>query len=87
MGQVSIETLIQLCLWVTVLLGIVLVAALAMQSWRGRAAGKGASANELLSNFQEMRERGDIDDADYRKIRSVLGTKLQTELKDGKKKT
>jgi hypothetical protein len=34
-----------------------------------------------------MRQRGDINDADYRRIRSVLGDKIQDDLKGGKHKT
>ena len=47
---------------------------------------EGRHASDLLTNFQEMRHEGDISDADYRKIKSVLGEQLQRELKDGKDK-
>jgi hypothetical protein len=57
-----------------------------VQSFRGGATHKGTTTNELLANFQEMRSRGDIDDADYRRIKSVLGAELQRELKDDKDK-
>jgi uncharacterized membrane protein len=86
MGQVSLETWIQLLVWVAVLLGLVIVATLVVQRFRGGAADRGSSASNLLTNFQEMRQRGDISDADYRKIKSVLGDKLQSELNDGKDK-
>ena len=86
MGQVSLETWIQLLLWVAVLLGLVIVATLVVQRFRGDAASKGSSASNLLTNFQEMKQRGDISDADYRRIKSVLGDKLQGELNDGKDK-
>jgi len=82
----STETLIQAILAIGMLIGLVLVGVLIVQSFRGGAAKKGPSANELLMNFQEMRSRGDIDDADYRKIKSVLGAQLHRELKDDKDK-
>ena len=63
-----------------------IVSTLIVQRFRGGAADKGATANELMTKFQEMRKRGDISDADYRKIKSVLGNQLQSELKDGKDK-
>jgi uncharacterized membrane protein len=86
MHQPSAETLVQAILAVGVLIGLVIVGVLIVQSFRGGAADKGSTANELLSNFQEMRSRGDIDDADYRKIKSVLGAELHGELKDDKDK-
>lgn len=82
MGEVSTETWIQLLLWLGVLLGLVIVATHLVQRFRGGAAQKGASPGELLTNFQEMRERGDISDADYRKIKSVLGAQLQNKPKE-----
>jgi len=86
MHHVSNETLIQAILALGVLIGLVVVGVLVVQIFRGGAAGNGPSANELLANFQEMRSRGDIDDADFRKIRSVLGADLHQELKDDKDK-
>jgi hypothetical protein len=86
MHHVSTETLIQAILAIGVLIGLMVVGVLIVQSFRGGATDKGTSANELLTNFQEMRSRGDIDDGDYRKIKSVLGAQLHQELKDDKDK-
>jgi uncharacterized membrane protein len=86
MPQASAETLVQVMLWMTVLIGLVIIGVLVVQRFRGGAADKGTSANELITNFQEMRSRGVISDADYRKIKSVLGAELQSELKDDKDK-
>ena len=86
MPQASAETLVQVMLWMTVLIGLVIIGMLVVQRFRGGAADKGTSANDMLSNFQEMHSRGDISDADYRKIKSVLGAQLHSELRDGKDK-
>ena len=82
----SVDTLAQLLLGMGILVGLVMVGVLIVQRFRGSAAQKGTTASELISNFQEMRSRGDITDADYRKIKSVLGAELHGELKDGKDK-
>jgi hypothetical protein len=87
MGQPSAETLSQLILGMGMLIGLLIVAVLVVQKFRGGAVGKGRTASDLLTNFEEMRSRGDIDDADYRRIKSVLGAELHSELKDGKEKT
>ena len=86
MKQVSAETLVQVILWLCVLIGLVTAAVLVVQRFRGGATEKGHSANELMANFQEMKTRGDLSDADYRKIKAVLGAHLHSELKDGKDK-
>ena len=86
MHYASPETLAQLMLWIGALMGLLVIGVLVVQKFRGGTADKAATTNETLANFQEMRERGDISDADYRKIKSVLGAQLQGELKDGKDK-
>lgn len=86
MRTLSADTLAQLMLWFSVLLGLLTVGVLVVQRFRGGAADRGPSASQLMSNFQEMNQRGDISDADYRKVKSVLGAKLHGELKDGKDK-
>jgi hypothetical protein len=86
MPQASAQTLIQLLLATGILIGLVMIGVLVVQKFRGGAADKGTSANELLANFQEMQSRGDISDADYRKVKSVLRAELQSELKNDKDK-
>jgi hypothetical protein len=86
MYQASADTLGQLIVGLGVLLVLLIIAGLVVQRFRGGAANKGSSANELMSNFQEMRKRGDISDLDYRKIKAVLGEQLQGDAKNGKDK-
>jgi uncharacterized membrane protein len=84
MGQPSLETWIQLGVWGAILLGLLVLAVVVVQRFRGSAAETGARPGDMLTNFQEMRERGDISDADYRRIKSVLGDKIQDDAKGGK---
>ena len=86
MRTMSAETLGQLITGMGLLLGLLIVAVLVVQKFRGGTAEKGSVAKELTANFQEMRSRGDITEADYRRIQSVLGDSLHGELKDGKNK-
>ena len=80
----SADTLVQVTIGLSLLIGLVIVGTLIVQRFRGGSAGKGTTTNELLTNFREMRSRGDITDADYRTIKSVLGAQLHSELKDDK---
>ena len=86
MRTMSAETLAQLITGLGLLLGLLIVAVLLVQRFRGGAAEKGSVAKELAANFEEMRSRGDITEADYRRIQSVLGDSLHRELKDDKNK-
>ena len=82
----SADTLAQLALGVGILIALVIAGSIIVQKFRGGAADKAQDASELIANFQEMHSRGDITDADYRKIKSVLGAKLHSELKNDKDK-
>ena len=76
----------QIAIWVSVLCGLIVVAWLVVQRFRGGAADEGRPESELLTKFQEMRQEGDISEAEYRTIKSVLGEQLQRNVKDGKNK-
>jgi len=68
------------------LIALVLAGVMIVQRFRGNAAGRGGTASELIANFQEMHSRGDITDADYRRIKSVLGEQLHGEFRNDKDK-
>jgi len=82
----SAATAVQIAIWVSVLCGLIVVAWLVVQRFRGGAADEGRPESELLTKFQEMRQEGDISEAEYRTIKSVLGEQLQRNVKDGKNK-
>lgn len=86
MHTMSAETWAQLITGLGLLLGLLIVAVLVVQRFRGGTAERGSAAKELAANFEEMRSRGDITEADYRRIQSVLGDSLHRELKDDKNK-
>jgi len=82
----SPATAAQIAISVSVLFGLIVVAWLVVQRFRGGAAGEGQPESEMLTKFQEMRQEGDISEAEYRTIKSVLGEQLQRNVKDGKNK-
>lgn len=86
METVSRETLVQLFLWLGVLAGLLVLAVLVVQRFRGSAVSKGSTESELLTKFQEMRHEGDISETEYRTIKSVLGAGLQRNVKGDKDK-
>lgn len=50
--------------------------------FRGHSGEDRQSASEWLTNYRELHRQGDISDAEYRTIKTVLGDQLQKELKD-----
>jgi uncharacterized membrane protein len=72
----------QAVLWLTVLLCLLLVAFYIVKRFRDGADDDRLTTSELLTNFREMNRGGDISDAEFRTIKTVLGDRWQTELKD-----
>jgi uncharacterized membrane protein len=72
----------QAVIWTAVLLLVSAAAYYAVGSLRDRDDEDRLTANELLTNFREMHHRGDINDTEFRTIKTVLGTELQRELSD-----
>ena len=86
MKQLSPETFAQLAIWLAVLFGLIAVAVILLAKLRGNAQQSEDSTGQLLSNLQDLHQEGDISDAEYRTIKSVLGAKLQQRVKDDPKK-
>lgn len=69
-------------LWIAVLLVMLVVAYYALRRFRDRIDDDRQTASDLLTNFREMHQEGDISEMEFRTIKTVLGRKLQEELKD-----
>ena len=78
--------LAQVVIWTTVLVMVMAVGWYIVGRFRESSDDDHLTANELLTNFKELHHQGDIDDVEYRTIKTVLGAKLQDELKDADSK-
>src|SRR5262245_12246316 len=76
--------MLQLGIWGGALLLIIVVTSFIVRKLRGSATGNRQNANELLAKFQEMRQEGDINDAEFRNIKAVLGNQIRSDAKSGK---
>ncbi|MEM8734131.1 MAG: hypothetical protein AAGG44_07910 [Planctomycetota bacterium] len=64
---------VQAILAVAVLLIVVYLSILVLARLRPSTSKADMSVEDLAANFEEMRLEGDIDEAELRKIKSVLG--------------
>lgn len=69
------QTPVQAVLSVLVLLALCTGAYFLLAKLRESNNNTQPVTEELLKNFEEMRQEGDISDLEYRNIRSVLGEK------------
>ena len=80
MKQFLLSTPAQLVIWLSVLAVLVAIGGFVVGRLRGRSDEDRQTANDLLTNFRELHDQGDIDAAEFRNIKTVLGGKLQQEL-------
>ena len=86
MKDFLLTTPAQLVIWATVLLVLGAIGAYVVGRFRDNDGDDSLTANELLTNFQELHHQGDIDATEYRTIKTALGVKLREELEDSENK-
>lgn len=72
----------QAVLLVALVCVVVTVSYYLVRRFRDRISDDTPRASDLLTNFREMRHEGDISETEYRNIKTVLGARLQRELRD-----
>ncbi len=70
----------ELAVGVGVLLLITLAGFYLMRRWRDRAGDDENQPGELMTKFREMRSRGELDETEYRTIKTVLAAEFRAEL-------
>lgn len=71
----------QAVLWTAVLAVFLVCAYFVVLKFRDRSERDESDTSDLLSNFRELHERGTLSEAEYRTIKTKLGSTLQQQLK------
>ncbi|MFK7735514.1 MAG: hypothetical protein AB8B50_05790 [Pirellulaceae bacterium] len=83
MVEILQQPTVQAVLSIAVVLALIYAAIVIVGRLRPSTIKADTSVEDLAANFEEMRLEGDIDDAELRKIKSVLGkTKSDSTLAD-----
>jgi uncharacterized membrane protein len=68
--------------WLAVLAILVAIAYYVIGKIRAESVQQEPGASELLSKFRDLHSQGDLEEAEFRTIRTTLAARLQDELKD-----
>jgi uncharacterized membrane protein len=79
MAEFLRSTPAQAIIWTAVLVAISVVAIYFALGFRGAQQDDRTSASDLLSEFRDLHDSGGLSQAEFKKIKSVLGEKLQEE--------
>lgn len=74
--------LAQTVIWSSAGICMMIVGIYAVRRFRGRTGNAHPTTRDLLTNFRELHDVGELDDEEFRNIKTRLGSKLQDELKD-----
>jgi len=70
-----------LVVWLAVLAILVAIAYYVIGKIRAESAQQEPGASELLSKFRDLHSRGDLNEAEFRTIKTTLAARLQDELR------
>jgi hypothetical protein len=73
------STQAQVVIWVSVLFLLAALGIYVISFFRRQTGTPRSSASSMLSQFRELREKGDISPAEFGHIKTMLGPKLQDE--------
>jgi len=76
----------QAVIWITVLVILIAVGAFVVLKFRDRATNAMTPSSDLLTNFREIHHQGELSESEFRTIKTMLGAKLQGEIKGGAEK-
>ena len=69
----------RLVLWLTALMILSIIGWYVVQRVRNGPEGPETSS-EMLSKFSELRQSGELEDKEYRSIKTILAARMQAEL-------
>jgi hypothetical protein len=72
----------ELVVWAALGAMAIAVAAYVIGKIRAEPAQNEPDPSDLISKFRDLHTRGELSDAEFRTIKTKLGTRLQEELKD-----
>jgi hypothetical protein len=84
-GMSDQERLVQAGIWFAVMAAVIALGAFIVSKFRGREDEEQPIASEMLTNFRELHDEGELSDQEFRKIKTLLAEKLEQELKDSGK--
>ena len=70
----------RLVVWLAILLVLSVIGVYVVRRFRDSIEDAETSSS-MLTKFREMRHRGDLDDKEFRTIRTILAERMQAELK------
>ena len=76
------EALVEAALLFAAIAALAGLGALVVSKFRGSTKDEERPASQMLSNFRNLHEQGELSETEFRNIKTLLSDKIQEELKD-----
>jgi hypothetical protein len=76
------EALVRIALLFAAIAALTGLGALVVSKFRGSTKDEERPASQMLSNFRNLHEEGELSETEFRNIKTLLSDKIQEELKD-----
>jgi hypothetical protein len=76
------EALVEAALLFAAIAALAGLGALVVSKFRGSTKDEERPASQMLSNFRDLAEQGELSETEFRNIKTLLSDKIQEELKD-----
>jgi hypothetical protein len=76
------EALVRIALLFAAIAALTGLGALVVSKFRGSTKDEERPASQMLSNFRNLHEQGELSETEFRNIKTLLSDKIQEELKD-----
>jgi hypothetical protein len=76
------EAFVRIALLFAAIAALAGLGALVVSKFRGSTKDEERPASEMLSNFRNLHEQGELSETEFRNIKTLLSDKIQEELKD-----
>jgi hypothetical protein len=76
------EALVRIALLFAAIAALTGLGALVVSKFRGSTKDEERPTSQMLSNFRNLHEQGELSETEFRNIKTLLSDKIQEELKD-----
>jgi len=76
------EALVRIALLFAAIAALTGLGALVVSKFRGSTKDEERPVSQMLSNFRNLHEQGELSETEFRNIKTLLSDKIQEELKD-----
>jgi uncharacterized membrane protein len=82
MDQLTVRLVVDVLIWVPVLAVVIAVAVYIAKKTRSGSENQESTTSEMLSKFRDLHSQGQLNDTEFRTIKTALAERMRREFND-----